>query len=200
MGYSEGGYAAVVVAEALKSMDIDVIQVEAGGGPYSISSVNMFHTVKNIDDGTFPLPARSFLALFGSAFSSTYEDLSNYDLQNLLSADYRDEIVRLVNTGASRETLDSNIPISDPLVILDEVTVNFFRGAVAAGEIDPCSSSASPIPGSSEVLYICKTLVEQDLRAALESVEYPVRFCHSIDDVLVDIRNSPNVTKNPSLM
>jgi hypothetical protein len=197
MGYSEGGYAAVAVAEALKSMDIDIIQVEAGGGPYSISSVQIYYTMKNVDDGTFDLLARFYFALFGSAYSSTYEDLSNYGLQNLLSADYRDEIVRLVNTGASSVTLNSNIPISDPLVILDEAMISFVRTAIAAGEIDPCSPSSSPIPGISEVMDICKTLVEQDLRTTLESVEYPVRFCHSTEDLLVDIRNIPNVTNNP---
>jgi hypothetical protein len=197
MGYSEGGYAAVAVAEALKSMDIDIIQVEAGAGPYSISSVQIYYIVKNIDDGTFTLPKRFYLALFGSAYSSTYEDLSNYELQNILSAEYRDKIVGLVNTGASEATLNNNIPISNPLVIMNEAMVKFIRSAIAAGEIDPCSPFASPIPGRSEVLDICKALVEQDLRAALESVEYPVRFCHSTDDVLVDYRNIPNVTKNP---
>ncbi len=40
-GYSEGGYAAVSIAEALSAIEVDIISLQAGAGPYRLSSIEL---------------------------------------------------------------------------------------------------------------------------------------------------------------
>ena len=74
-GYSEGGYASVAVAEALHGLGFDIIKLLSGGGPYALSSTQISVSIQRLDDNTFPLDDEYYVALLGSAYSSTYRDL-----------------------------------------------------------------------------------------------------------------------------
>jgi len=74
-GYSEGGYASVAVAEAMHGLGFDIIKLLSGGGPYALSSTQIFVSTQRLDDNTFPLDEEYYVSLLGSAYSSTYRDL-----------------------------------------------------------------------------------------------------------------------------
>ena len=188
MGYSEGGYAAVAIAEALAAMEKDIIRVQAGGGPYALSSAQLLRAQARLDDGSFPEANNFYLALFGSAYSSTYEDISTCCStgNDVLRQESRGVLVNLVNSGASSQDLNTAIKDlvssgnGNPSEVMRSDLVAFTQAANSAGDSDPCSAS-STIPNRPDA--ICQALQSQDLVEGLLSVAYRVNFCHSPDDV-----------------
>lgn len=199
-GYSEGGYAAVSIANALNSVGIDILYVQAGGAPIAIASTQLLRTLKRIDQGTFPPENFFFLALLGSAFSSTNPDLANYQKgQDLLDRSYRNRTVQLVNTGSTSAVVNNfiyDLNGDDPTVLFSSELTNFTRTALAAGDTKPCGPDSS-LPGKPE--FLCAALEDQDLTQTVLDTTFPIQFCHSPDDVLVDYGNVPNVSLNDKL-
>lgn len=198
-GYSEGGYSAVAIAEGLRSIDIEIIEVYAGGAPFRLSSAAFVKIVESMDNDTFPDRNRHYLALFGSAYSSTYPDVANYGQgQNILGNQTRDSLVSLVTESAATNDVRAAIPIDDPPSVMDPELVAAVRLAIATNNYEPCKpGSELLVEGFSD--KICQALRDNDLTETLESAEYPVKMCHSQEDFTVDISNLPDLDKNPLL-
>ena len=195
MGYSEGGYASVAVADALHQLGVDIFRVESGGGPYRVAR-SILGIVQNIDAGIFLTRRRYILAMIGSAYSSTYSGIANFNRsQNLLAVEKRNLFVNLLNASASENGVNQEIPTSDILSIFDARLVDFARNAIAEGNFEPCSNTTV----LSQFEFLCEALKENDLTKTLENVVYPVDVCQSPDDDLVVYENVPNFTANPLL-
>jgi hypothetical protein len=175
-GYSEGGYAATAVAQALDSFGVDMILLGAGGGPYRASTALFLGFVNRVDTGIFPLTSRYMLALLGSAYSSTYPDVVNYGVpgQSVLSDASQAALVELVTMGADKTELNSAIPNDDVFSVLSADFVSFFRDAVARGETDPCTQT-----GDYSLDELCAALKENDLNQFLVEATFPIHICHS---------------------
>jgi len=195
MGYSEGGYAAIAIAESLKSLNYDIIKVEAGGGPYAISSIQLLVAQRRLDEQSFPLVNIFYLALLGASYSSTYKDLPNFRQQsNMLKGRFRRDLVKLVNTGATSQQLNNAIlelaQYRNPARLLKRDMVKFTRMALEVRDDDPCADPPNPLlPDRPDAM--CRALKEQDLTETILEADYDIRLCHSRDDVLVDVLNIP---------
>eukprot|EP00977_Amphora_coffeiformis_P016987 scaffold5383_cov222-Amphora_coffeaeformis.AAC.28 len=196
MGYSEGGYAAVAIADALYQEGKTIITVQAGGGPFRLSSVQISFLVRQVMDGTFTAARRYYVALLSSAYSDTTTDVLNYGQgQNMLNSTVRDEILDVVHSPAGQPGINALIPESDPLSIINDTVIDDFAAALQRGEADPCVTSA--VEGETD--KICRALQDNDLVDVLEATTYPVTICHSRDDTLVSFDNIPDILANPLL-
>lgn len=195
-GYSEGGYAAVAIAQAFESMGMRILGVHAGGGPYAISSRAILGVIEEVNNATFPSAQHYYFALLGSAYSSTYEDVSNFGIVDMLDPLYRDTLVRLVNEGASVADIHAAMDRFDPLSVFEASFLKFALDAIDAGEEDPCRPVFVQGTGSE---VICQALKEQDLTEYLLGVNYPVQLCHSPTDRLVNFGNVPDASGNSFL-
>jgi hypothetical protein len=190
VGYSEGGYVAVALAEGLDKMGVDIIKVEAGAGPYRMASAVVLKITENVDLGTFPSDVGHYFALIGAAYSSTYPELPNFEQgQDMLNSQSRTSIVELVTNSSSDQAIQALIPIDDPLSVFDSEFISLFRAAIVDGDTDPCNNADRVVEGINDKL--CDALKENDLTLILETTPYPVRLCHSPDDDIVDITNLP---------
>jgi hypothetical protein len=199
-GYSEGGYASAAIADALNSAGLDVIQLMSGGGPYAIASTQLLFTTQQLEDHTYAVRNYPEIALFGSAYSSTYKNLPNYGKQNYLSNRYRDKIVHMVNTtNVTSQELGSflNVTAGGALNVVNYTFASYLRKALAVNNTEPCAPQ-TPLKGQPRLL--CQALLEQDLTQTLLSVRYPVKFCHSMSDTLVAFGNVPNISLNPDYL
>jgi hypothetical protein len=196
LGYSEGGYAAVAVADAMHNSGKTIISVQAGGGPFRLSSVQVNFLLQRILDGTFSSQRRYYVALLAATYSQTTTDVLNFGQgQEMLDATRRDEIVDVVHSPAGQLGINNLIPIENPLLILNQTLADTLVAALLRGEPEPCVTSA--VDGESDIL--CEALRAQDLVNVLESTPYPVTLCHSVDDTLVSYGNLPDVTANSLL-
>ncbi len=138
-GYSEGGYASVAIANALHSIGIDIVKVEAGGGPYRTGSAALLKAIESADNQSFPLEVRHYFALLGAAYSSTYASVANFHQhQDLLNTTLRNTIVALVDRSASTSEVRNVISTDDPLAAFNQTLLAFARQAIADGDKDPC--------------------------------------------------------------
>jgi pimeloyl-ACP methyl ester carboxylesterase len=204
-GYSEGGYAAVSVAAALEEVGMEVLATHAGGAPLAISSTQLMRTAERISNGSFPVENYFFASLLGSAYSSTNPDVLNYGTgHDMLSELYRNETVQMVNSASiTAETLNTyiyDLPGEDPMALYDPAYVNWTQTALALGETDPCRST-DPLLSSNarKPVELCAALQNNDLTETVLNATFPIRLCHSPDDVLVDFGNVPNVSLNDNL-
>lgn len=197
-GFSEGGYASVVLAEGLNNMGVKVVQVHAGGGPYKMGSVAILSAIDSEFNGNFPQEYSYYFALLGAAYSSTYVDVANYNQsQDLLNTTYRQSIVDMVYNSKSSGEIRTAVLNAGALNLFDQALVDFALKRIAANDFDPCHSKNQNLPGFNDKL--CEAFGESDLTLTLETAPYPVSLCHSSDDEIVDIRNLPDFTKNPNL-
>ena len=196
MGYSEGGYAAVAVADAMYREGKTILSVNAGGGPYRLSSVQIAFLWNQILQGTFISSRRYYLALLGVVYSETTTDALNYGSgQNMLASSVRDNIVDVVHSNVGQSGINAEIPVNDPFAIFDQTVVDDLTAAILRGEAEPCVTSA--VVGETDIL--CEALQANDLVDVLESAPYLVSLCHSVDDTLVSYDNLPNMDANRNL-
>lgn len=196
MGYSEGGYAAVAVADAMHQMGKTIITVKSGGAPFRLSSVQINFLVNQITQGTFASSRRYYLALVGAAYSQTTSDVLNYGLgQDMLDTNRRQDLLNVVHSAGGQSSINQLVPINNPLLVFNQTLVETLRAALLRGEAEPCVTSA--VPGESDLL--CLALQANDLVKVVESTPYPVTVCHSVDDMLVAYDNIPNISANPLL-
>ena len=196
MGYSEGGYAAVAIADTLYKEGKTILKVQAGGGPFRLSSVQISFLLRQINDGTFILARRYYVALLASAYSNTTTDVLNFGQeQNMLNSTVRDEILDVVHSPVGQLGINALISESNPLSIINGTFVGDLTGAIRRGEAEPCVTSA--VEGETD--KICKALQDNDVVDILEATPYPVSICHSRDDTLVSYDNIPDIRANPLL-
>ena len=197
LGYDEGGYSSVVAANALHRMGVTVIAVFSGGAPYQMGSQALLRIVQGIDEGTFPSNRRELLALLGSAYSSTYPDLANYQQgQDLLSDLALTSLIESLQNGDSEDTIRMAISETDPLSIYNADFVSFARRAINEQNFDPCSSDTLD---AEPVNFLCEALKDNDLTEILMNAIYPITICHSPADELISFDNVPDVSQNSFL-
>jgi len=63
IGCSEGGYAAVALADGFSPIGVDIVQVHAGGGPYKMGSVAILSAIDSANRGVFPAAYIYYFAL-----------------------------------------------------------------------------------------------------------------------------------------
>ena len=201
VGYSEGGYAAVALADALHHrMGRTIIQVRAGGAPLRLSTEQLKFIVSQVMEDTFDARRRYYLAMLAAAYSTTTTDVRNYNAsQDLVSTTQRETILQAIRQDDNeRQDINNVIPIDDPLSILDPYIISTFQRAIEAGEEDPCVTSV--VVGETDLL--CEALKAQDLIDEVRETPYPVVLCHSREDTLVSFLNTPTpeqVAANPRL-
>jgi hypothetical protein len=195
-GYSEGGYAAAALGVDLDRLGWNVVSVRVGGAPLKLSTEQLVTSVERSRAGTFPTTRRYYIALVASAFSSTYETLANYQMnQDMLNASIRDELVNVIHSGAGKDEINALVNETDPLSVISSLLQDRIDAALARGEREPCVTSAVV----NETDLLCQALQAQDLASAVEAATYPVALCHSPDDSVVYYSNLPNLSNNSLL-
>lgn len=114
----------------------------------------------------------------------------------MLNIDVRETIVDLITRSTPIGEIRAAIPEDDPFSIFNPEFLAFAKDAIANGISEPCLSDGV-VAGFNDKL--CQALLENDLTNTLESTTYPISLCHSSADVVVDISNLPDLTKNSLL-
>lgn len=203
MGYSEGGYSSVTVAEKLHSMGFDIIRVDAGGAPFWVSSGTFVDIVHFVNNQTFPPSVRFYLQYLGFGFSSSRDDMPNFEQgQDMLSSEARQNMIDFLESGVSPldeqagiDAANSLVPEEDMLSIYNPEFIEFIQTAIQENDLDPCTNR--PTAGTNDLL--CQALQAQDIHVVLQNAAYPVLVCFSPDDEIVSIRNVPDLSGNPNL-
>ena len=194
-GYSEGGYGAVPIADALYRMNKTIIALHAGGGPYRLSSVELKFAVEDIMGGS--VESLLHMALLGASLSSTTTDVANFGQgQDFFRDDtIRDAIVHASQTidlhEGKRDAINSIITWDNPLSFYNPDLVDVYAGGIARGEPEPCVTSVTE-----KTDKLCQALRDQDVIDILELASYPVFLCHSVEDQLVPFANLPDPDVN----
>jgi len=203
-GYSEGGYGAVSIAEAIESYGGNIVKVTAGGGPYKTSSAVITEGYKDVTSGNYPEYLRFYFPLVAQAYSSTYRGIENFGSgQDLLSGSWvtngkrytkRDAIGITTDLGgANRLNELVSTPMGDnSLSVWNQDFVKFIDEAVNDGVMKPCENQARINQASREgrpVNRLCEALLANDLSDYINSITYPYNLCHSRDDEVVPVEN-----------
>lgn len=211
VGFSEGGYAAVAVADAIDRLDDDYVHTYTGvgGAPLKTSSAQQRATVE-MYEGTYIAPF--FAGRLGNSFSSTNGDLVNTNLadtdiqQNFASEKFLDpydqtkNAVEWAKAGLdSQEILALMTPTGPNERWSDMMNQDFVEMVVNswnANNTDPCNSEFK----TDSIDKLCEALIENDVYDIIQNIDYPVTICHSPNDDIIFYSNVPNVTMNDNLM
>jgi hypothetical protein len=121
----------------------------------------------SMDNNEFPSSQQYLLAMLANAFSSTNPWPSNYGQgQDLLDATYRDEIVNLVQQGASPDAFQEALP-SNPIDMIDTALATWIRNQTAVGNYMPCLTGP-PLSTDFNALF-CLALLRSDLTNLLHN-------------------------------
>ena len=212
MGYSEGGYASVVIADGLKhSLGVEPLLVQAGAVPSRhIGGTNLIGGVLANDFNLIPERFTYVPVLFGAALSPANPAVADkLDGQTLLNPAVMNETDMESNVIAWLEESDiDRVEVSRRLVDLsldnldklwNPVINDIARFAFATG-----GGFSANICGEDRIVVgvtdkICAVMAENDLIETLETAEYPIEICHGTDDSLSAYANVPDGDKNPFL-
>jgi hypothetical protein len=210
-GYSEGGYASVAIADGLlKSIAVQPLRVMAGAGPYRMKDgTNIKNGVAGNDAAAIDDKLAYILALLGAAYSVANPNSMIRDTlkgQSLLNSAFMDPnnipinvINWLAETTMDRFEMSTRLTskFGDDLVddIWSPLLVKIIRDSNAAN-VNFCYEENIQT-GVSD--HFCTVLAQNDLIETLETADYPIEICHSVDDELSLYANVPNVTSNPNL-
>ena len=104
----------------------------------------------------------------------------------------------MVNTDASSEELNLYLNSTGAaLNVVNTTILSYLRQAILLNDTQPCLPN-STLPGQPKLF--CQALREQDLTQTLLSVRYPVEFCQSKSDLIVDFGNVPDISLNPDYL
>jgi hypothetical protein len=197
-----------------KALNIDIINVRAGGVPTSleVTIVDLIRS-KALDNIDYQVA----LISIGAALSPSNPNVPNYNQgQNFLKDKYNDPsnpelylIGWLQEDDATREIISARVietlaslglTLEDILTeFLNPVILSFLQGAADDGVDNPCSASYSGYEVGVNDLF-CEALIQQDLTDVLYNVNYPVSICHSSQDDLISYKNVPDVSRNPDYL
>jgi len=187
-GYSEGAYATIAVADALRKLDMDVIKAYADGGPYKLSGVQYMEMFKNIESGKFPNSSNYLLALVSSAYSTTNYNLPNFNMgQNLVSDKFFNTTSFDCNVSFCTSDINSLIPENDVLSLINPDLVLLFKVISEANKINPCYFQLEARMGATTKL--CDALKENDLAEIILQQNFNYVLCHSEEDEINTINN-----------
>ncbi|CAB9502405.1 expressed unknown protein [Seminavis robusta] len=193
-GYSQSGYGAVVLGDALHRMGKNVVAVRAGGAPYRMSSETVSHFIANARNEKPPL-TYYFMPLLAAGLSTTNTDAKNYGAgQDLLADEYRDTwIAEAQRPMMHAEGVKRMIPDGDPLKIYNPAFVNLVQQGNARNDTNPCVTSVT-----NETDKLCAALQDLDLIGEVERAEYPLYLCHARGDYDIPFANVPDASINPN--
>lgn len=196
-GYSEGGYATMVIAQALHRLNWTILRADAGAFVSKLASLALPTLAKNADLGEISIEDFGFVfLLFGSSYSSTYRDVASFDQgQNVLNASDRDIVVQVINEATSLLSVQAVVG-NDGFGTYDDRIVAWWRAVYASDDLDACSQDLIEV-GFNDMF--CAGLKENDLNELVETVQFPTFLCHSMNDTLVTFENLPTISKNENL-
>jgi len=149
----------------------------------------------------YPSEGQHYLALWGSAYSTTNTNLPNFGFgQNMIADEYRSDVVSWVEEGLPRWEINDLIPDDDPLKLVNPELLSIVRMAVENNISDPCVEYKAFIAGTIDKL--CEAFIANDLTDYLESkARHPINLCHSAQDDKVVYGNvrDLNLDSNPFL-
>lgn len=193
-GYSEGGYAAPVVATALHKLGWRIMRVHAGAIPARSGSVLVPNLIHNTDEGLMGRDESVLFVLLGATYSSTFRDLASFNQsQDMVRPESRDAMVELFNTAPGREEFKDYLGEDNWLRHFDQDLVQWARDANE--DPDPCQTRFEI--GFND--FLCKSLKDNDITELLETAPFPIDICHGREDVVVVVENLPNMSKNENL-
>jgi len=210
LGYSEGGYASVALADGLKNaIGVQPRHVSAGGGPYGVKDSLIYELVKDEEELNSSNPTDKFLALLlGAAYSSTNSGVPNFNAgQDLLHVQIRNLAVDwLAEKNITKHELNSRLEQHAQKGFgtssLDDIwnpdILSLVRGAIIDENKNYCQQSYN---GYNDTVHgkICEALIKNDVSDILLNADYPVKLCHSPDDELVPYEHVPDVLQNQNL-
>jgi len=133
-GYSEGGFAAVAISDAMHCMGVNVIKMLVGGAPYQIASEQFLSMHDDIKNQKYPESKLNLLVLMGTAYSARPDLLNVKSIppQLLLANSWTDadgttfsitDTISKTMEGASFDQLNKylNTYPSDPLDVFNPV-------------------------------------------------------------------------------
>lgn len=195
LGYSEGGFASIVLGQALHNLGWDVTRIHAGGVPAKAGSILIPQLLRNADIGNKPGSFSAVFSLLGSSFSSTFRDVANYNKgQDLLNVSLRDEVVALVHSGPSRAALIDYLG-DDWLRIFDADLLVWMRDVYTTQDDDPCTTRFEP--GFND--FLCPAFRASDITELLETASFPIHVYHGSEDLTIVKENLPDFSKNENL-
>lgn len=193
-GYSEGGYAAPVVATALHKLGWDIMRVHAGAIPARSASVLVPNLIHSADEGLLSRSESVLFVLLGATYSSTFRDLASFNQsQDMVKPESRDAMAELFNTAPGREEFKNYLGVDNWLRHFDQDLVQWARDAYE--DPDPCQTRFEV--GFND--FLCQSLKDNDITELLETAPFPIDICHGREDVVVVVDNLPNMSKNENL-
>eukprot|EP00978_Attheya_sp_CCMP212_P043543 scaffold286198_cov55-Attheya_sp.AAC.2 len=211
LGYSEGGYASVSMAEGLKNaIGVKPLRVLAGAGPFRMKDgTNVKATIKSADSLALNLRFSYVSILFGAAYSpanpnpkvsDTLEDQTVLSSKRMDTADQSTNVISwLAENDIDRNVVNSRIEALGLDTIDDAWDADLIQIARDAIENDRITGGNENIcDGVSNKL--CTVMAQNDLIETLETAEYPIDLCHSTADELVSYANVPDVNANPTYL
>jgi hypothetical protein len=203
-GSSEGGYAAITSAYALRQLGLRIRQVHAAG-PLLNLDVNFKFLVQGIDEETITgsLPQVLPLTLFslsndfpGRANADTNQTAisSNWSVPGNLSRNIF-QWIRGPNP-LTREEIEALLPPPNRLNELgNPELVALYREGIQSNVTEPCAEeSGLRTEGVTDLL--CQAISDVSLWDAVRSAPFPLELCYSEIDNLVTVRNFPDDVVN----
>jgi len=194
LGYSEGGYASVAIADGLhNALGVEPLLVMAGAGPYRMKDATLMQAIVSVDAGATDDSDNYIAALLGASYTDKNPSLAIGVGQSLLSNAFMDpndldnNVFQWFADNLNQTEVNSKLANYEPSQIdyLWNITlVTFLRDAIANNVTNPCDESYSRYEVGVNDEF-CAALAQNDLIEVLENVQYPVQLCHSADDELV---------------
>ena len=202
LGYSEGGYASVAMAEGLKNaIGVKPLRVLAGAAPFRMKDgTNLKATVKSADSLTSNLAFSYITVLLGASYSPANPNPKVSDTlegQSLLSSERMDIVDQTTNViswlaenDIDRNEVNVRLGLNNYTIddVWDADLLNITRNAITDGNENICDGVSNKL---------CAVMAQNDLIETLENAEYPIDLCHSKVDELVPYANVPDVNANP---
>uniref|UniRef100_A0A7S1BJ48 Uncharacterized protein n=2 Tax=Corethron hystrix TaxID=216773 RepID=A0A7S1BJ48_9STRA len=184
-GYSERGYASIIIGDALSRIGVKIKSVHAAGGPYQVGKVETPFMLKAVQEETLP---SEYLYMFGMSsisFSSTVPNVPNYgQKEDIFSSEWREKIKAWVDEGSIAENELSHrewwFAIRKDL---REVIENALENGT---QNDICKNPTQVLK------FLCAAIMEQDVDDIISNnSDYDLILCHGSDDELIDPKNIP---------
>lgn len=226
LGYGEGGYSSIAAANAFRRQGI-VPSVFAGAAPTKtiakISPLKVFDQSSDAYYDGIYLYELLFPYLLGLPMSRNEEIIPNP--RSDLLKDVKDflepvgvNFIQLLFTNTSypsgyvnpdgwynallhvlekNSTMYEDMTISDVLFQGKAINLELFElynKFKANNNQDPCLDAGASFD------QICKALKQNDLFPSIETADFPIRLCHSMEDELISYHNLPNQFVNPQFI
>jgi hypothetical protein len=199
-GSSEGGYAAITTAYALRQLGLRIRQVRAAG-PLLNLDVNIRYLVQLIDEQTVEgcLPGVLPLTLF--SLSNDFPGRANAgSSQTAISPDWSVPGSTAFNVfewirgpePLCTQAIEAFIPPPDRLTdLVSPEILEVYRAGIERGIAEPCAAeSGLAIQGETDLL--CEAITDVSLWNDIRSAPFPLELCYSELDDLVTISNFPS--------